>query len=312
MSWNVRIGINPLSWMNDDLPSLGGETPLETALSEGREIGYAGFELGNKFPKDGPGLKAKLDEFGLVCVSGWYSGFLAEVPAGQTDAQAVAAEIERAQAHLRKLQYNGVKVVVYGECAGTIQGQIDTPVAKRPKFKDEAAWAGYAARLNAFGQHLIETYGIKLAYHHHMGAYVESPADVDKLMALTDPAKVFLLFDTGHAYFGGAADPVTVLKKHVGRVVHVHCKDVRAQVIAKARNESWSFLNGVINGTFTVPGDGVIDYDAVLSTLHDAGYEGWLVVEAEQDPAVAPSYEYAKKGYDTLRAIVDRIDATAV
>ena len=130
MTWNVRIGINPLSWMNDDLPSLGGETPLETALSEGREIGYAGFELGNKFPKDGPGLKAKLDEFGLVCVSGWYSGFLAEVPAGQTDAQAVAAEIERAQAHLRKLQYNGVKVVVYGECAGTIQGQIDTPVEK--------------------------------------------------------------------------------------------------------------------------------------------------------------------------------------
>jgi len=136
---------------------------------------------------------------------------------------------------------------------------------------------------------------------------VESPADIDQLMALTDPAKVFLLYDTGHAYFGGAADPLVPLKKHLSRVVHVHCKDVRPAVIAQARNDSWSFLNGVINGTFTVPGDGVIDYDAVLSTLKDAGYEGWLVVEAEQDPAVAPSYQYAKKGHDTLRAIVNRL-----
>jgi inosose dehydratase len=309
MTWNVRIGINPLSWMNDDLPSLGGETTLETALSEGKEIGYEGFELGNKFPKDGPGLKAKLDEFGLACVSGWYSGFLAEVPPGQSHADAVAAEIERCQAHMSKLQYNGVKVVVYGECAGTIQGQIDTPVSKRPRFADDAAWLAYAERLNAFGQHLLDTYGIKLAYHHHMGAYVESPADIDRLMALTDPAKVFLLFDTGHAYFGGAADPVAVLNKHVSRVVHVHCKDVRAQVIAQARNDGWSFLNGVINGTFTVPGDGVIDYAAVLGALKAAGYEGWLVVEAEQDPAVAPSYQYAKKGYDTLRGLVDQLSA---
>ncbi|MGH8848655.1 MAG: myo-inosose-2 dehydratase, partial [Polaromonas sp.] len=180
MSWNVRIGINPLSWMNDDLPSLGGETPLETALREGKEIGYEGFELGNKFPKDGPGLKAKLDEFGLACVSGWYSGFLAEVAPGQTHADAVAAEIERCKAHMSKLQYNGVTVVVYGECAGTVQGQIDTPVSKRPRFASEALWTAYAERLNAFGEHLLKTYGIKLAYHHHMGAYVESPADVDK------------------------------------------------------------------------------------------------------------------------------------
>jgi len=300
MSWNVRIGVNPLSWMNDDLPSLGGETALETALSEGKEIGYEGFELGNKFPKDGPGLKAKLDAFGLACVSGWYSGFLGE--------DTVEAEIERCKAHMAKLQYNDVKVVVYGECAGTIQGQIDTPLAKRPRFANDAAWQAYAERLNTFGAHLIATYGIRLAYHHHVGAYVESPDDVDRLMALTDPAKVGLLYDTGHAYFGGATDPNTLLKKHVSRVVHVHCKDVRPKVIAQARNDGWSFLNGVLFGTFTVPGDGVIDYDAVLATLHAAGYEGWLVVEAEQDPAVAPSYAYAKKGYETLRGIVDRLD----
>ena len=302
MSWNVRIGINPLSWMNDDLPALGGETALETALAEGKEIGYEGFELGNKFPKDGPALKAKLDAFGLACVSGWYSGFLAE--------DSVAAEIERCKAHMSKLQYNSVKVVVYGECAGTIQGQIDTPLAKRPRFASDALWKAYAERLNAFGAHLKKTYGITLAYHHHMGAYVESPDDVDRLMALTDPASVGLLYDTGHAYFGGATEPDLLLKKHVARVVHVHCKDVRPKVIAQARNDGWSFLNGVLNGTFTVPGDGVIDYDAILKTLHAAGYQGWLVVEAEQDPALAPSYAYAQKGFQTLRGIVDRLNAT--
>ena len=303
MSWNVRIGINPLSWMNDDLPALGGETPLETALAEGKEIGYEGFELGNKFPKDGPALKAKLDSFGLACVSGWYSGFLAE--------DSVAAEVERCKAHMSKLQYNGVKVVVYGECAGTIQGQIDTPLAKRPRFASDALWKAYAERLNAFGAHLQTSYGITLAYHHHMGAYVESPDDLDRLMALTDPASVGLLYDTGHAYFGGATEPDLLLKKHVARVVHVHCKDVRPKVISQARNDGWSFLNGVLNGTFTVPGDGVIDYEAILSTLHAAGYQGWLVVEAEQDPALAPSYAYAQKGFQTLISIVDRLNKTS-
>ena len=300
MNWKVRIGVNPLSWMNDDLPSLGGDTPLETALAEGKEIGYEGFELGNKFPQDGPALKAKLDAFGLACVSGWYSGHLA--------AGTVEEEIARCTAHMEKLRHNGVKVVVYGEVAGSVQGQIDTPVSQRPRFADDAAWRAYAERLDAFGAHLKATYGLTLAYHHHMGAYVESPDDIDRLMALTDPAKVGLLFDTGHAYFGGAADPVALLKRHVSRVVHVHCKDVRPRMIEQARNEGWSFLNGVLAGTFTVPGDGVIDYDAVLGTLHAAGYEGWLVVEAEQDPALAPSYAYAKKGYQTLRRIVDQLD----
>jgi inosose dehydratase len=301
MTWNIRIGINPISWMNDDLPSLGGETPLETALAEGREIGYEGFELGNKFPKDGPGLKAKLDPYGLACVSGWYSGELAE---GSVD-----DEIARCHAHLDKLRFNRAEVVVYGEVAGSVQGRIDTPVSQRPRFADDAAWLAYAGRLNEFGAHLKSRYGITLAYHHHMGAYVESPSDIDKLMALTDPARVGLLFDTGHAYFGGAADPNALLKKHAARVVHVHCKDVRPALIAKARNDGWSFLNGVLAGTFTVPGDGVIDFEAVLGTLHAAGYPGWLVVEAEQDPAVAPSYAYAKKGYQTLRGIVDRLNA---
>jgi inosose dehydratase len=296
--WNVRIGINPISWSNDDLPALGGETPLETALKEGAEIGYEGFELGNKFPKEPQALKAKLAEFGVACVSGWYSGHLAE--------GTVADEMERCVGHMAKLQAQGCRVVVYGEVAGSIQGQMDTPLAKRPRFATDAQWKAYGERLTAFGQHLQAVYGLTLAYHHHMGAYVESPEDIDRLMAVTGPS-VGLLFDTGHAYYGGAKDPVALLKQHLHRVVHVHCKDVRPAVIAQARNDGWSFLRGVIHGTFTVPGDGVIDFDAVLRTLHDGGYEGWLVVEAEQDPAVAPSYEYAKKGYQTLKRIVEKL-----
>jgi inosose dehydratase len=297
----VRIGINPISWSNDDLPALGGDTPLETALAEGAEIGYQGFELGNKFPRDPQALAAKLADYRVACVSGWYSGRLAE---GTLD-----AEIDACAAHMHKLRHNGCRVVVYGEVAGSIQGRIDTPLSRRPRFGNDAAWQAYAKRLNAFGEHLQAAYGLTLAYHHHMGAYVESPQDMDRLMAETNPACVGLLFDTGHAYYGGAADPAALLKKHVERVVHVHCKDVRPQVIAQARNEGWSFLTGVLNGIFTVPGDGVIDYGAVLGTLHAAGYQGWLVVEAEQDPAVAPSYAYARKGYETLRRIVDGLGA---
>lgn len=294
---DVRIGINPISWSNDDLPSLGGETPLETALSEGKAIGYEGFELGNKFPREPAALKAVLARHGLACVSGWYSGRLAR--------RSVAEEIDAVGPHLDLLAKNGSTVMVYGEVADSIQGS-SAPLYQRPRFVKAEQWSAYGERLTAFGRHLLE-HGVRLAYHHHMGAYVESPADVDKLMALTDPTKVFLLFDTGHAYFGGAVTPVDLLKKHVKRVVHVHCKDVRTPVIAQARNDGWSFLNGVINGTFTVPGDGSIDYAAVLKTLKDNGYEGWLVVEAEQDPAVAPSYQYAKKGYETLRGLVDSL-----
>jgi len=301
--WNVRIGINPISWSNDDLPALGGETPLDTALSEGAEIGYEGFELGNKFPQEPQALKAKLAQYGVACVSGWYSGQLAE---GTLD-----DEIDRCAAHMSKLQAQGCQVVVYGEVAGSVQGRLDTPLTRRPRFTSDTQWAGYAKRLDAFGEHLAAAYGLTLAYHHHMGAYVESPQDVDRLMSETG-AYVGLLFDTGHAYFGGAADPLAVLKRHLQRVVHVHCKDVRAEVVAQARNRQWAFLEAVINGAFTVPGDGALDFDAILSALHGAGYEGWLVVEAEQDPAVAPSYAYAKKGYETLRGIVDRLSGAKV
>lgn len=307
---DVRIGINPIGWSNDDLPSLGGETPLETALGEGAEIGYQGFELGNKFPSTGPALKQKLDEFGVVCVSGWHSANL-----GRLDDWDVEQEIEAARAHMEKLQYNGCQVVVYGEVGNSIQGQITTPLSHRPRFATPGQWQRYAERLNRFGQHLQSTYGLTLAYHHHMGAYVEHPDDIDRLMALTDPAAVGLLFDTGHCWFGQATanpeqaiDVTQTLRRHIDRVVHVHCKDVRPEVIRDIRNRDQSFLNAVLAGAFTVPGDGAIDFGAVLRLLAEHQYKGWLVVEAEQDPKIAPSYRYGKLGHDTLRGIVDSIN----
>ncbi|HSV18462.1 MAG TPA: myo-inosose-2 dehydratase [Casimicrobiaceae bacterium] len=295
--FDVRIGINPISWSNDDLPSLGGETPLEVALSEGKGIGYEGFELGNKFPQDSKALGRVLAAHGLSLVSGWYSGRLAT--------GSVEDEIRNAEAHLHKLADNGASVMVYGEVADSIQGS-PMPLYKRPRFFRADEWQRYAARVTAFARHTLAR-GVRLAYHHHMGAYVQAPEDVDTFMSLVGD-EVGLLFDSGHMTFAGG-DAVAMLRKHVGRVCHVHCKDVRPAVVELARNRQWSFLEAVINGAFTVPGDGVVDFAALLAILRDHGYRGWLVVEAEQDPAVAPSYRYAKMGYDHLRGLVDRLRA---
>jgi inosose dehydratase len=293
--FSVKIGINPLSWSNDDLPSLGGEIPLEVALTEGKEIGYQGFELGNKFPRQPEALRKVLAQHGLELVSGWYSGQLAR--------RSLEEEIRAVGPHLELLVGNGAKVMVYGEVADSIQG-TSAPLYKRPRFFRPEQWHAYADRVTAFARHTL-TRGVRLAYHHHMGAYVETPDDVDRLMALVGD-EVGLLFDSGHMTFAGG-DPVAMLARHVRRVCHVHCKDVRPQVMRLARNRNWSFLEAVINGAFTVPGDGAIDFKPLLMLLHDNGYRGWLVVEAEQDPVVAPSYAYADKGYRHLQALVSAL-----
>jgi inosose dehydratase len=289
---NVKIGINPISWSNDDLPSLGGETSLEVALGEGKKIGYQGFELGNKFPRESDALRKVLSAHGLELVSGWYSGRLA--------CGSVADEIAAVGPHLKLLADNGAKVMVYGEVADSIQG-APQPLYKRPRFFTAAQWDAYADRVTQFARHTL-AHGVRLAYHHHMGAYVETPADVDELMRRVGP-EVGLLFDSGHMTFAGG-DAVAMLKKHVTRVCHVHCKDVRPAVIRLARNRNWSFLDSVINGAFTVPGDGTVDFPSLVRILRENDYEGWLVVEAEQDPVVAPSYTYADKGFRTLNGLI--------
>jgi len=289
---SIRIGINPISWSNDDLPSLGGETPLSTALSEGGEIGYEGFELNGKFPRDAKGVGDVLRPYGLALVSGWYSSQLAR--------RSAAEEIDAIASHVELLAQNGAKVLVYGEVADSIQGQR-IALVERPRFHSQQAWQAYADKLTELARFTLSR-GVRLAYHHHMGAYVESPADIDQLMQLTG-SEVGLLFDSGHCYMGGG-EPLEVLRTHIRRVCHVHFKDVRKPVVQLARNHLWSFPDCIINGTFTVPGDGDLDFAALLEVLLAADYQGWLVVEAEQDPAVAPSYAYAKKGYETLRRLL--------
>jgi inosose dehydratase len=289
---DVKIGINPISWTNDDLPWLGGETPLEVALSEGKAIGYQGFELGNKFPRESAALGAVLAAHGLELVSGWYSGRLAR--------RSVEEEIAAVGPHLKLLADNGAKVMVYGEVADSIQGAA-VPLYKRPRFFADEQWRTYADKLTGFAKHTL-AHGVRLAYHHHLGAYIETPADVDRLMALAGES-VGLLFDSGHMTFA-RGDAVAMLAKHVKRVCHVHCKDVRPAVIALARNRNWSFLEAVINGAFTVPGDGAVDFAALLRVLREHRYRGWLVVEAEQDPVVAPSYAFAEKGFRHLRDLI--------
>jgi len=294
MTLDVRIGINPISWSNDDLPSLGGETSLETALSEGAAIGYQGFELGNKFPREHAALRGVLAPHGLALVSGWYSGRLAR--------RSAAEEIAAVGPHLELLAKGGATVMVYGEVADSIQGGAQ-PLYKRPRFFHDGDWRAYGERLTTFARHTL-AHGVRVVYHHHMGAYCETPDDVDALMGSVGD-EVGLLFDSGHMTFAGG-DAVAMLRKHVARVCHVHCKDVRPDVVRMARNRNWSFLEAVINGAFTVPGDGAVDFASLIGVLNEHDYRGWLVVEAEQDPVVAPAYAYAKKGFDHLTALVER------
>jgi|SRR5579883_406788 inosose dehydratase len=284
----LPIGINPITWSNDDLPELGGKTPLETCLAETRQAGYAGIELGNKFPRESAALRPILARHGLALVSGWYSARLLE--------RSAAEEIRAVEAHLRLLSDMGCAVMVFAETTGGVAGARDTPVTRRPRIA-EGDWAGFGERLTAVADHLASR-GVRMAYHHHMGTVIETEVDIDRLMRSTG-ASVGLLLDTGHLAYAGA-DPATVAERHVARVNHVHCKDVRPAVLSAMRKADRSFLDAVVEGVFTVPGDGAVDFAAVLSVLKRADYRGWLVVEAEQDPAKAHPLTYARMGYDYL------------
>jgi inosose dehydratase len=290
---SVRIGVNPLTWTIDDMPDVGGETSLETCLSEARAAGFEGVELGCKFPRTAPELKEALAPHGLALVSGWYSANLL-----QRDA---AEEFEAMRAHRELLSALGCDVVVVAETTRCIHGERGTRLSQRPVLAP-SDWPRFAERLDELGSRLREA-GLALAYHHHMGTVVQTEDEVDRLMDSCDDA-VSLLLDTGHLTFAGG-DPVRTAARHASRIAHVHCKDVRRAVLARCLNRDSSFLDAVLDGVFTVPGDGSVDYPAVLAPIARAGYAGWLVVEAEQDPAVAPSAEYANLGYRNLRRFAD-------
>lgn len=286
-----RIGINPLTWSNDDMPELGAEIPLERCLREGRAAGYAGFELGHKFPRDSAQLAPLLREHDLELVSGWYSMRLCE--------RSVEEELAAVQAHLKLLREMGCSVMVCAEVSHCIHGDRQRPLSRRPVMESED-FTRFARRLGEFARYLAAE-GVGLAYHHHMGTVIERESEIRELMAATPP-EVGLLLDTGHLTYAGG-DPVAMARDYAQRIVHVHCKDVRQPVLEAALAGDSSFLDAVLAGVFTVPGDGCIDFAAVLSQLSDT-YAGWVVVEAEQDPAVAEPLEYARLGYRHLAGIL--------
>jgi inosose dehydratase len=284
---SVRFGVNPIGWSNDDLRELGGKTPLETCLKEAKQAGYEGIELGHKFPREAKALKAVLSQAGLDLVSGWYSSELLLRDAKE--------EMKHLRAHLNLLKALGSDILIFAETSNATHGNRDAPLSKRPTLRP-SRWEEFGQRMTQVADEVAKE-GVTLAYHHHMGTVVQSEVEIDILMASTGPS-VKLLLDTGHATFGGA-DPVALAKKYRGRIAHVHCKDVRKDVLAKAREKDWSFLDAVVEGCFTVPGDGMVNYPAFFKEL--PGYSGWLVVEAEQDPEKANPLKYATMGCANLK-----------
>jgi len=284
----IRLGIAPIGWSNDDLPELGGDITLEQCLREARAAGYTGVEKGGKFPLDPKVLGPMLEEHGLVLVSGWFSGELRH--------GSVEREKRRIAQQLALYQALDVPVMLYAETTGTVQNQIEVPVAERPRMPEEE-FKSYGDKLTELAEWLREE-GCPMTFHHHMGTVVETEREVDLLMARTGDA-VGLLFDTGHLHFAGG-DVLATARRHGRRINHVHCKDIRSDILARLGAERWSFLKGVIEGVFTVPGDGAIDFRAFAEVLAEVGYASWVVVEAEQDPNKGNPLAMARIGHEAL------------
>ena len=290
----VKLGIAPIAWTNDDLPDLGAENTFEQCVSEMALAGFTGSEVGNKYPKDPAELKKALDLRGIEICNQWFSSFLITKP---------LEEVEKEfRAQLEFLKAMGAKVIGASEQSYSVQGQEDTPVFGHKYVMNDEEWDTFCNGMNYLGKIAKEEYGIALTFHHHMGTVVQDPDEVERMMANTDPEYVSLLFDTGHFTYCGA-DPLEMVKKYVNRIKHVHLKDIRKEMVEKSRAKRWSFLKGVREGVFTVPGDGNVDFAPIFSILEEAGYEGWVVVEAEQDPAKANPLEYAIKARKYIRKV---------
>jgi inosose dehydratase len=288
----VKLGIAPIGWTNDDMPDLGSENTFEQCVSEMALAGFTGSEVGNKYPKDPSILRKALEMRGIEICNQWFSSFLLTQP---------LEEVERAfRAQLTFLKAMGSRIIGASEQSYSVQGQMDTPIFGSKYVMNEEEWTRLCKGLNCLGKIAKEEYGICLTFHHHMGTVVQTAQETRRLMQDTDPEYVSLLFDSGHFAYC-KEDPVALLKEFVHRTKHVHLKDIRPDVVEKVSKEHLSFLAGVRAGAFTVPGDGCVDFPALFEILEQAGYQGYLVVEAEQDPAKANPLEYALKAREYIR-----------
>lgn len=281
----VKLGIAPIAWTNDDMPDLGSENTFEQCISEMALAGFTGCEVGNKYPRnDIPALKKALSLRNMQICNAWFSSFLLTKPYDEVEKDFTD--------HISFLKEMGAKVVGISEQSYSIQG-TDKSVFKDKYIMNDDEWTRLCDGVNRLGK-VAKDMGISLTYHHHMGTVVQTAAEIDRLMENTDPELFSLLYDSGHLAYCGE-DYIGVLKKYANRVKHVHLKDIRPEVIDKVKRENLSFLEGVRLGTFTVPGDGAIDFGPIFDILADSGYEGYVLVEAEQDPAKANPFEYALK-----------------
>lgn len=279
------FGVSPIAWSNDDMPELGAETSLEACLADAQDVGFTGVELGRKFPRDAESLLPILKSFQLSLVGGWYSGHLL--------VRTAEAEIEALQAHKRLLKACGADVFIFAECSNAVHGNRAVGLSGAPRL-GEATWREFGARLTQVADYLRGE-GFRFAYHHHTGTVVETAADLEQFFAVTGKS-VGLTLDTGHAFVGGI-DCVDVIRRFPERIAHVHCKDVRKGVLARFVRKDRSFLDGVLGGMFTVPGDGDIVFGDIFDALAAIGYDDWVIVEAEQDPAKADPKAYAEIGF---------------
>ncbi len=284
----LRIGVNPIAWSNDDMRELGGQTPLETCLGEARGAGFTGIELGHKFPRAAAQLRPILEAHDIGLIGGWYSTELLR--------RDVRAEIAAARDHLDLLRDMGCGVYIIAEITGAIHGDVSAPLSRSPRL-EAGDWPGFGARMTEFCKFLRDR-GFAPAYHHHMGTVVETEDEIARFMDSVGQ-EVGLLLDTGHAAFA-KADPVALARTYGPRITHLHCKDLRLPRRDAALARDASFLDAVVEGVFTVPGDGDIDFPAVLAEMSRVDYAGWLVVEAEQDPDKANPKTYAEIGYANL------------
>lgn len=289
---SVRFGVSPIAWINDDLPELGGETPVETVLRDAQTLGFEGVELGGKFSRDPVRLGTQLGMHELALIGGWWSAALL--------ARSVEEEIEALQRHLELLEALGSSVFIIAECSNTVHGERRRPLAATPSL-GEAQWPAFGQRLSVLARYL-EDRGLRLAYHFHLGTVVDDEEDIARFVAHTDPSVGFVI-DTGHAALGGI-DAERLIRSHPDRVAHVHTKDVRRQIFADLGKRNGSFLDGVLAGMFTAPGDGDLDFRGVAQALIDIGYGGWIVVEAEQDPARADPRVYSRIGLETMQRLL--------
>lgn len=289
----ILFGTNPIAWSNDDDQTLGANITLKQCLDEAAAIGFDGIEKGHKLPVTVEGIARELGGRSLKYVSGWHSLNLLT--------HSVEEEKAAMQPYLDLLKAVGSKVIITCETSNAIHGADGIPVADKPVLP-AADWPEFGAALTAMAD-FAAAQGITLVYHHHMGTIVETPGEIDLLMAHTGPA-MHLLLDTGHCLFGGG-NPADLARKHMGRVAHIHAKNIRPDIMAQVRDQRLSFLEGVRRGVFTVPGDadGAVDFLPVLQTAAAHGYQGWLVIEAEQDPAVRNPLIYQTMGLKALKAL---------